>query len=203
RPFAALVRWTGVAVRALAFGLAWVLVRMGRLLSLVVGRPMGAASRIAMAPYERAERGYLRLLPAALARPALVLGIAAAAFVASMAIVPTLGTDLIPQLAQDRFEMTMRLPPGTPLRETDAMMRRVQQAHADDDGVAVLFGVSGSGTRLDANPTDSGENVGRLSVVMDGGGSEALEARSEEHTSELQSRENIVCRLLLEQKKAL
>src|SRR5690606_41513776 len=30
---------------------------------------------------------------------------------------------------------------------------------------------------------------------------EGLEARSEEHTSELQSRENLVCRLLLEKKK--
>src|SRR5207302_6872205 len=29
----------------------------------------------------------------------------------------------------------------------------------------------------------------------------ALDARSEEHTSELQSRENLVCRLLLEKKK--
>src|SRR5690606_39599937 len=29
----------------------------------------------------------------------------------------------------------------------------------------------------------------------------ALEVRSEEHTSELQSRENLVCRLLLEKKK--
>src|SRR5436309_12358251 len=33
-----------------------------------------------------------------------------------------------------------------------------------------------------------------------GGGRSAL-ARSEEHTSELQSRENLVCRLLLEKKK--
>src|SRR5690606_1789054 len=101
----------------------------------------------------------------------------AVAFVASMAVVPTLGTDLIPQLAQDRFEMTMRLPPGTPLRETDALMRRVQQAHAGDEGTSVLFGVSGAGTRLDANPTDSGENVGRLSIVMAGGGSAEVEAR--------------------------
>src|SRR5690606_39482407 len=30
---------------------------------------------------------------------------------------------------------------------------------------------------------------------------EELDARSEEHTSELQSRENLVCRLLLEKKK--
>ncbi|WP_225217944.1 efflux RND transporter permease subunit [Luteimonas colneyensis] len=177
RPFAAVARWIGAAVRGVAFGISWLVVRVGRLLSTAVGKPMGMASRIAMAPYDRAERGYLRLLPGALARPRLVLCVAAAAFVLSMAIVPTLGTDLIPQLAQDRFEMTMRLPPGTPLRETDAMMRRVQQAHAGDEGVSVLFGVSGTGTRLDANPTDSGENIGKLSVVMEGGGSEEVEAR--------------------------
>src|SRR5690606_41882112 len=35
-----------------------------------------------------------------------------------------------------------------------------------------------------------------ISYVLDG------ELRSEEHTSELQSRENLVCRLLLEKKKA-
>lgn len=177
KPFAWIARGAGAAVRAVVFAIAWVAIRAWRLLAAVVGRPMRAASRLAMAPYERAERGYLRLLPSALARPGLVLGVATAAFAASMAIVPTLGTDLIPQLAQDRFEMTMRLPPGTPLRETDALMRRVQQAHMEDDGVSVLFGVSGTGTRLDANPTDSGENVGRLSIVMEGGGSDAVEAR--------------------------
>ncbi|MEN1940369.1 efflux RND transporter permease subunit [Luteimonas sp. MJ174] len=177
RPFAFLARWAGRIFRAVAFGIAWVAIRAGRLLSAVVGRPMGAASRLAMAPYDRAERGYMRVLPGALARPRLVLAVAVLAFAASMAIVPTLGTDLIPQLAQDRFEMTMRLPPGTPLRETDALMRRVQQAHVDDEGTSVLFGVSGTGTRLDANPTDSGENIGRLSIVMDGGGSAEVEER--------------------------
>src|SRR5690606_41797506 len=44
----------------------------------------------------------------------------------------------------------------------------------------------------------------RLAVPVDGGLVENLHAggeRSEEHTSELQSRENLVCRLLLEKKK--
>src|SRR5690606_41711404 len=36
---------------------------------------------------------------------------------------------------------------------------------------------------------------------LHGGDPENLELRSEEHTSELQSRENLVCRLLLEKKK--
>jgi HAE1 family hydrophobic/amphiphilic exporter-1 len=49
--------------------------------------------------------------------PGLVLGSAAAMFAVAVALVPTLGTDLIPQLAQDRFEMTMKLPPGTPLSQ--------------------------------------------------------------------------------------
>src|SRR5690606_19331687 len=38
-------------------------------------------------------------------------------------------------------------------------------------------------------------------VVVLGIGGSALGPRSEEHTSELQSRENLVCRLLLEKKK--
>ena len=62
--------------------------------------------------------------------------------------------------------MTAKLPPGTPLAQTDALIREVQGKHAKDDGVRVLYGVSGTGTRLDASPTESGENIGKLSVVM-------------------------------------
>src|SRR5699024_11708229 len=38
-------------------------------------------------------------------------------------------------------------------------------------------------------------------LVVDGGGSNNCALRSEEHTSELQSRFDLVCRLLLEKKK--
>lgn len=177
KPFAAVSRLAGAAVRWTFFGIAWVVIRLWRLLVALVSPVTGRASDAAMRVYGRAEEGYLRVLPRALQRPGLVLGIAAAAFAVALAIVPTLGTDLIPQLAQDRFEMTIKLPPGTPLRETDRIVREVQARHAGDDGIEVLFGVSGSGTRLDANPTESGENIGKLSVVMAEGGSRALEAR--------------------------
>ena len=97
-----------------------------------------------------------------------VLLVAALAFGLTVLAVPLLGTDLIPQLAQDRFEMTAKLPPGTPLARTDALVRDVQARHAGEPGVRVLYGVSGTGTRLDASPTESGENIGKLAVVMDG-----------------------------------
>jgi HAE1 family hydrophobic/amphiphilic exporter-1 len=184
KPLAATGRGLGAALRGVFFGIAWGVIRAWRGLGRIVSPVMRRASIIAMAPYDRAERGYLRLLPAALGRPALVLGAAALVFVLSLLAVPMLGSDLIPQLAQDRFEMTAKLPPGTPLRDTDAMVRDVQQRHAGDDGLASLYGVSGTGTRLDASPTESGENIGRITVVMEGGGSEAVEAGTMERMRE-------------------
>lgn len=174
----------GLAIRTLTgpvfYGVAVAVQRLWALRNRTVAPVMGRASDGAMWAYEHAERRYLRLLPAALARPGLVLGLAGAAFAVTLAAVPLLGADLIPQLAQDRFEMSVKLPPGTPLRETDAIVRRLQQEHAGDDGIRALFGVSGSGTRLDANPTESGENIGRITVVMADGGSKEIEAAETE-----------------------
>ncbi len=180
KPIAGTGRGIGTAVRGFFFGIAWVFVRIWRGLVAVVSPVMRKASDVAMSPYGRAERGYIKLLPAAMGRPALVLGLAAIAFTLTMLVVPLLGADLIPQLAQDRFEMTVKLPPGTPLRETDAVVRELQQKHAKDEGIRALYGVSGSGTRLDASPTESGENIGKLTVVMADGGSEELEAAQTE-----------------------
>src|SRR5690606_39667726 len=71
--------------------------------------------------------------------------------------------------------------PG-PVRPTGTRFVNLQLDLRDIEGVL-------GGLRMDPHP---GDEVGRLSC---------REARSEEHTSELQSRENLVCRLLLEKKK--
>ena len=176
KPVAGSRRGVGTVVRWICFGMAWSVIRVWRGLVAVVGPVMRKASDVAMKPYAGAERGYLKLLPGALHHPGKVLGLAALAFVGTMALVPMLGADLIPQLAQDRFEMTAKLPAGTPLKQTDALVREMQLAHAKDDSIASLYGVSGSGTRLDASPTESGENIGKLTVVMAGGGNARTEA---------------------------
>ncbi len=176
KPLAVTGRGIGAATRGFFFGIAWAFVRAWRGLVAVVGPLMRKASDLAMRPYDAAERRYMRVLPEALARPGRVLAGAALAFALTLAAIPLLGTDLIPQLAQDRFEMTVKLPAGTPLRETDALVRELQAAHDDTEGLEQLYGVSGSGTRLDANPTESGENIGKLTVVMSDGGSPDTEA---------------------------
>src|SRR5690606_40970270 len=54
---------------------------------------------------------------------------------------------------------------------------------------------------LNSNPMDSISNTADIWRVVRRGQSLEWRVRSEEHTSELQSRENLVCRLLLEKKK--
>lgn len=184
KPAAVVGRGTRAGVRYGFFGLAYAAVTLWRVAVRTIGPVMGKLSDLAMAPYGRLEALYLRLLPSAILRPVAVLSVATLVFALSLLAVPLLGTDLIPQLAQDRFEMTVKLPPGTPLRDTDAVVRQLQSAHGKDEGVRALYGVSGTGTRLDANPTESGENIAKLTVVMENSGDEAFEAAQTERLRE-------------------
>ena len=154
----------------------WLLAVFSRMFGTALGRALRFVGRGVTAPYDRAAAFYHRSLPKALAHPWRVLGFGALALAAALALVPTLGLDLIPQLAQGRFDMTVTLPPGTSLAETDQLVSEISVRHAKDPGVASIYGVAGAGTRLDANPTESGENIGRLSIALKDGGSKAIEA---------------------------
>src|SRR5690606_41872825 len=96
-----------------------------------------------------------------------------------------------------------RLPPFPPRRPSDLGRGDDQRALAvadrcdEVDGAAREFGAALRGaTGLERDATLGIRSDQRLEV----GAALALD-RSEEHTSELQSRENLVCRLLLEKKK--
>ncbi|WP_257387624.1 efflux RND transporter permease subunit [Tahibacter caeni] len=141
----------------------------------LIGRVLRAVGAVLLAPYNRLAAAYTRTLPNVLQRPWLVLGFALFAFLGTLTLVPTLGMDLIPQLAQGRFEMTVKLPPGTPLANSDALARELQLAHANDPNIASIYGVAGVGTRLDANPTESGENIARLLITLNPAAGEAGE----------------------------
>lgn len=161
--------WRGFA--RFAFGLVpyWIaraVVVVGGVVGRVVGSVLLRVGSVVLWPYEKAAAAYHRMLPRAIERPAPILVASLLLFVASMALIPTLGLDLIPQLQQGRFETLLKMPPGTPLVETDALVRQIQSAHAKDGPVQAIYGVSGVGTRLDANPTESGENIGRILVSL-------------------------------------
>lgn len=167
-----------------AFGITWLITVASRFFRNTIGRFMVWLGGKIIKPYDYAASYYHDILPKALAQPRQILLGAGAAFVAALLLATTLGADLIPQLAQDRFEMTAKLAPGTRLEETDQLVSAIQGKHKADTDIQALYGVSGSGTRLDANPTESGENIAKLSVVLGKGYSRESEAAITERLRE-------------------
>ncbi len=109
---------------------------------------------------------YPALLRWSLQHRAAVVFSALLIFAGAMALVPRLGTELIPQLSQGEFNVDLRLPPGAPLTETDRAIQAAQRATIDIGVVALDYSVAGSGNRLDANPVDAGDNTGTLSIAL-------------------------------------
>ena len=121
---------------------------------------------------------YPGLLRWALAHRRTVVISALAIFVSTMALVPRLGTELIPQFSQGEFDVDLRLPPGAPLNETDRAIQAAQRATQGIDAVALDYSVAGTGNRLDANPVDAGDNTGTLSVRLQPGSGREAEDRT-------------------------
>ena len=119
---------------------------------------------------------YDRLLGAALRHPGVTLLIATALLAFSVLLVRGIGNELVPQLSQGRFEVMLEAPPGTPLEQTDRLESGLQRMAAEVPAVDYVYGVAGSGNRIDANPTESGENIARMLVAMKAGSSEEEEA---------------------------
>ena len=125
--------------------------------------------------YKFVARRYEPILAWSLEHRGVVVLSATAIFVGTMTLVPRLGTELIPQLSQGEFNVDLRLAPGAPLIETDRAIQSVQSVAADLDMIALNYSVAGTGNRLDANPVDSGENTGTLSIALKPGAGRAEE----------------------------
>jgi HAE1 family hydrophobic/amphiphilic exporter-1 len=128
--------------------------------------------------YAGIARRYDPLLKWSLAHRAAVVIAATAIFFSTMLLVPKLGTELIPQLAQGEFNLDLRLTPGAPLSETDRAIQVAQAAATEIHDVDVTYSVAGTGNRLDANPVDAGENTGTLSITLKPGSGRDAEDRT-------------------------
>jgi HAE1 family hydrophobic/amphiphilic exporter-1 len=156
------------AAAAVSRGFGWISRGFALLLSPLVGATQ--------AVNHWAETRYPGAIRWALAHPGKTIGSAVALFVLTiLLILPRLGTELIPQMSQGEFNVDLRLPPGTPLEQTDKTVQAAQQASARLGNVALAYSVAGTGNRLDANPVDAGENTGRLSLTLEKGAKRADE----------------------------
>jgi len=117
--------------------------------------------------YNVLASGYPALLSWSLSNRFIVMTFTLLVFVGSLSLVPKLGTELIPQLAQGEFYSDVRLAPGTPISATDSVLSQVQYRFENDERLKLSNSVAGTGNRLDAAPVDSGDNTGRLNIQIE------------------------------------
>ena len=171
-------RLLGIALSAVFFAASWVIVMASRVIAFISGKlfhvPVTGFNRL----YDRVAAGYPRVLRSVLAHRGSVMLAVTVGFLGSLLLIPMLGVELIPQLAQGEYYVEVKLPPGAPLEETDRVLKKADDAVRAQPGIANTYSVAGTGNRLDANPVDAGENAGKLNVTLSPGEGTATENAS-------------------------
>ena len=138
------------------------------LASLLVARlltPLLAAHLLRAQPAEATRdgavmRGYARLLRATLARPYVTLAVGLALFAVSLWSTTTLPADFIPANDDSRIVLSLELPPGSTLQDTEARTDAVVRAFRGTAGVDGVYVVGGQ------TPTGEGNDVRRANMVV-------------------------------------
>jgi HAE1 family hydrophobic/amphiphilic exporter-1 len=132
-----------------------------------------AAERVLSPPFRLFDRGfgwlqrtYPVLLGRALQHRAATLGITAALFVLSLALVPTLGSELVPELIQGEFFVDAELPPGTNLDVTSRRLASLEAAARRLDGVTLVYGVAGTSRQSGGIAGELRENLAQLTLRL-------------------------------------
>ncbi|MCC2615360.1 efflux RND transporter permease subunit [Aestuariibacter halophilus] len=115
------------------------------------------------------QRLYTPLLNAALSARMMVLGLVVVMSAASVMLIPRLGMELIPDMAQGEFFVEVTLPSGTRLQETDRVLAALAEKADVQPGVSRSYSLAGTGALMNASPNQGGENWGKLNVVMASG----------------------------------
>jgi HAE1 family hydrophobic/amphiphilic exporter-1 len=143
------------------------------LLALVVGSLWWAFSwafHFASAPLSKVldEVGgsYPGALTRALERRWLVLLVAVVLFAASVGLIPSLGTDLVPDLSQGEFAFQLRMPEGSTLEATAETVDRIEGMLIDDPAFASIFSMVGSLPSTASGRRTLGENLAQINFRM-------------------------------------
>ncbi|MFQ5669901.1 MAG: efflux RND transporter permease subunit [Acidobacteriota bacterium] len=134
------------------------------------------------------SRAYTGSLRSALHLRWLLLPAAFALFGLSLALIPLLGTNLVPDLSQGEFAFELRLPEGTPLEATDDIVRRVEAALLNEPLFERVFSRVGSLPSTASGRRTLGENLAQIGFVLPERSSEEAEARAIQRVREVLAR---------------
>ena len=116
--------------------------------------------------YNFLERIYVGALQGALKARLLVLSAVIVISGFSVTLLPRLGLELIPPLSQGEFFVEVNLPTGSRLENTDALLSDLSRFTNNLPEVDRTYSLAGTGSLVNASPSQGGDHWGRLNVVL-------------------------------------
>lgn len=116
--------------------------------------------------YAYFARGYSRLLGHAIIWRKCTFALLTATALACFALLPKIGTELMPDMAQHEFYFDIELAHGSPIYQTDRVLADLQRSLDNIPEVAHSYSIAGIGSLLNPSANQGGEYWGRLQVVM-------------------------------------
>ncbi len=147
---------------ALGRSLGWLVAGLDRLLRLVLAIPL----KLFETAYGGLEGLYTRVLDGVLRRPLVTLAVTLALLAASLAMVPRLGRELVPELIQGEFFVDTELPPGTHLDVTQKRMTGLETAAMRLADAETVYAIIGTSNEQGGVAGELRENLGQLTVTV-------------------------------------
>jgi HAE1 family hydrophobic/amphiphilic exporter-1 len=154
----------GRPLYAAALGFARLLKASARGVGHVVGYLFAVPFRLFDVVFTRIRQAYPAVLDRALAHPARTLGLVTLLFLASLALLPTLGTELVPELIQGEFYADAELPPGTHLDVTSRRLAGLEAAAQKLNGVTLVYAVAGTTRQQGGIAGELRENLSQVTL---------------------------------------
>ncbi|WP_088328324.1 efflux RND transporter permease subunit [Lacimicrobium sp. SS2-24] len=165
-PFAKLVWLISKTIYALSFALSTLVLGIKALLGKLFGTLLKPVLWVFESAFNAIETGYLALLRKALHQRLLVLFSILGLSAASLFLLPKLGMELIPSMAQGEFHVEVTLPTGASLQQTDRVVADLTRFTEELDHVARTYSLTGTGSLMNASSTQGGDYWGKVNVVM-------------------------------------
>lgn len=155
-----------VVIYNLLLGITFVISFLVKGTSLVLGKAFAPLLWLFDKIYGAFAVAYAATLKLALSQRLLSAALIATICGSSALLLPKLGMELIPSMSQGEFFVEVTLPAGTPLVKTDATIERLATIAKQQPQVKTSYSLAGTGSLMNASPSQGGDHWGRLNVVL-------------------------------------
>lgn len=116
--------------------------------------------------FEYFAAGYAKVLRTALAHRAMLVIVSVVFAIGVISLLPRIGIELVPEVAESEFTIELTLPQGTPLEITDKRLQQLALRVATSPLVKHSYSLAGSGSLMMSSASKGGENWGQLTVAV-------------------------------------